>query len=356
MRLPASWGQAKIHSSLLMTLFLLSFATLLLSVTRPTFAEFKPFVLTLPMIWVVSLTVRIAAQHFAIGSHSLDLETLLGPTGNLSTHYEDLPPRQIMLYALAGQSATIALVLLGGLVNLASIPADQTMTIGSALLDVVGGWSNRALATQIMWVNLVIAILNLLPTIPFDNRALLYSLLCRGQFGEEPAILRRLASADSHLATLLMGAGATLFALSCIEKQDYFGWYALIAAGVYLFVASRWEAARSHQLEEQYMPVLNVRQDTPARRPPAPHFGQAPRESKRKGKAVRDRAADNVKPKVQATVPGVESAPTNESDIDEILRKLHREGTGSLSIQEQEALLTASQKLKEKKKQPEKEI
>lgn len=354
MHLPASWGQAKIHSSLLMTLFLLSFATLLLSVTRPTFAEFKPFVLTLPMIWVISLTVRIAAQHFAIGSHSLELETLLGPTGNMSTHYEDLPPRQIMFYAIAGQSATIALVLLGGLVNLASIPADQSITIGSALLDVVGGWSNRALATQIMWVNLVIALLNLLPTIPFDNRALLYSLLCRGQFGEEPAILRRLASADSHLATLLMGAGSTLFVLSCITKEDYFGWYALIAAAVYLFVASRWEAARSHQLEEQYMPVLNVRQDSPERRPPAPHFGQAAKESRAKGKAVRDKSAEEIQAKQQDDITTEESTPIGESDIDEILRKLHREGTESLSIEEQEALLIASQKLKEKQKQTEK--
>lgn len=259
-----------------------------------------------------------------------------------------------MFYALAGQSATLALILLGALVNLASIPADQTITIGSALLDVVGGWSNRALATQIMWVNLVIGVLNLLPTIPFDNRALLYSLLCRGQFGEEPAILRRLASADSHLATLLMGAGSTLFVLSCITREDYFGWYALIAAAVYLFVASRWEAARSHQLEEQYMPVLNVRQDTPARRPPAPHFGQAAREARSKGKAVREKLSDKVEPTLQASTPMGESAPSSESDIDEILRKLHREGTGSLSIQEQEALLTASQKLKEKQKQTEK--
>lgn len=308
---------------------------LVLSVTRTSFADFKPFVLTLPMIWVVSLAVRIAAQHLIIGSHSLELETLLGPTGNLSTHYEDLPPRQILGYALAGHVATVSLILLGALVNLASAPIDQGLSTWTALLDVEGGWSNRSLASQIMWINIAIGILNLLPTIPFDNRALFYSLMCRGQFGEEPQILRRLASMDSHIASVLLGCGSTLFALSWFVETEYFGWYALIAAAVYLFVASRWESARSLQLEEQYMPVVNVRQDVPQRRPPAPHFGTA---------AVRSKRDEPAKEK------RTEAKPASESEIDEILRKLHREGTSALSIQEQEALLSASQKLKEKQK------
>lgn len=339
MKLPSSWGQAKIHSSLLITLFLISFATLTLSVTRPSLADFKPFVLTLPTIWVISLAVRIAAQHLVIGSHSLELETLLGPTGNLSTHYEDLPPKQILGYALAGHAATIGLVLLGALVNLASAPIDQGLTTWTALLDVQGGWSNRSLASQIMWINLVIGVLNLLPTIPFDNRAFMYSLMCRGQFGEEPSILRRLALADSHLATLLLGAGSTLFMLSLVSDTEYFGWYALIAASVYLFVASRWEAARSYQLEEQYMPVVNVRQDVAQRRVPTPHFKKPQREISESPARQPTKLEERR-----------ERQPAAETDIDEILRKLHREGTGSLSIQEQEALLSASQRLKEKQK------
>lgn len=310
---------------------------LVLSVTRTSFADFKPFVLTLPMIWVVSLAVRIAAQHLIIGSHSLELETLLGPTGNLSTHYEDLPPRQILGYALAGHVATLSLILLGALVNLASAPIDQGLTTWTALLDVEGGWSNRSLASQIMWINIAIGVLNLLPTIPFDNRALFYSLMCRGQFGEEPQILRRLALMDSHIASVLLGCGSTLFALSWFVETEYFGWYALIAAAVYLFVASRWESARSLQLEEQYMPVVNVRQDVPQRRPPAPHFGQAAAARSKREEPAKEKRSEPAK-------------PASESEIDEILRKLHREGTSALSIQEQEALLSASQKLKEKQK------
>ncbi len=38
-------------------------------------------------------------------------------------------------------------------------------------------------------------------------------------------------------------------------------------------------------------------------------------------------------------------------DVDEILRKLHREGADSLSLHEQEALLLASRALKEKREQ-----
>lgn len=334
MRLPSSWGQSKIHSSLLIILVLLSFGMLLLSVTHPGFLDFKPFVLTLPMIWVISLTVRIAAQHFAIGSHSLEFETLLGPTGNLSTGYEDLPPKQVLAYALAGHGATFSLVLLGALVNLALAPQNEGHTVWSALIDIDGGWGNRALAAQIMWSNLFIGALNLLPTIPFDTRAFLYAIMCRGQFAEEPAILRRLAALDSHLATMFLGAGTSLFVCSVFTQYEYFSWYALAAAAVYLFVASRWELARSLQLEEQYMPVVNVRTDLPARRIPATHL--------QRGREANQNHAD--KPRERT-----ESRPT-DIDIDEILRKLHREGSASLSVQEQEALLTASQRLQEKQR------
>jgi hypothetical protein len=330
-RLPSSLGQANIHVSLLLTLFLISFATFVLSVTQPSLADLRPFVLTLPCIWVISLAVRTASQHAAIGPHSLELETVLGPTGNLSTDYEDLPPSRILRYAVAGHMATLFLAVLGGLICAALLPVDSALS-WAVFWDVEGGWSNRALATQIMWVNIIIGVLNLLPTIPFDNRALLYSLLCRKQLAEEPAILHRLALLDSHVAALLLGGGSMMLLLGWFSEIEYFGWYGLIAAAIYLFVASRWESARSRQLEEQYMPYVTVRRDMPQRKPPAPHFSQAP-------KQPRQATAANSAPKL----------PVTDADLDEILRKLHREGTAALSIQEQEALLTASQKLKEKR-------
>ena len=310
---------------------------LTLSVVRNDLSDLRSFVLTLPSIWVLSLAVRIAAQHFAIGSHSLEMETLLGPTGNISTDYEDLPPKQILRYSLAGQAATICLASLGALVTLALMPADRGHSLGSALLELPGGWGNRALAAQIMWVNVAIAVLNLLPTLPFDCRAVIYAALGRGQFGEEPVVLRKLAAFDSHLAVFFLGIGVTLFAVSFSGDTEYFGWYALVAAAVYLFVASRWESARSRQLEEQYMPMINDRQQSAHRTLGPPHLQIRGR-----------RDASRGKPRTMRRVTHESSA---ELDVDEILRKLHREGTAALSVQEQEVLLSASQRLKEQKKQ-----
>lgn len=333
MRLPSSWGQANIHASLIVTLFLLSFSLLVLSFTNSGFVEFRSFAFTIPMIWVISLAVRIAAQHAAIGIHSLELETLVGPTGNLSTHYEDLPSPQIFRYALAGQLSSLMLSLLGVLISMAMIPEAVTGGVRwAALLDVQGGFNNRALASQIMWVNLLIGMFNLLPTVPFDTRALLYWMLSRKRQADEPGILRKLAFLNSHLACIMMGCGISLWLLGLMTDTEHFAWYALIAASVYLFVSSRLEAARSRLLEEQYMPFVSVRKDTPQRHPPAPHLNLSPPES-------RNRSHEKAARK----------SSSNEVELDEILRKLHREGSGSLSDQEQEALLRASQKLKEKR-------
>jgi Zn-dependent protease len=333
MCLPNSWGQAKIHVSLLVTLFLLAFGMLVLSFTKAEFVEFKSFSFTLPIIWVISLAVRIAAQHAAIGVHSLELETLLGPTGNLSTHYEDLPPKQSFKYAVAGHLSTLMLVLLGLFISAALIPVAAVSEVSwASLLDIHGGLNNRALASQIMWVNIFIGIFNLLPTVPFDNRALLYSILSYKRQADEPGILRKLAFLNSHLACLMVGCGVTLLILGLLTETEYFAWYALVAASVYLFVSSRLESSRSRLLEEQYMPFVSVRKDTPLRQPPAPHL---------KVTAPEVRSRPQEKP--------AKKSSAGEADLDEILRKLHREGSGSLSDQEQEALLKASQKLKEKR-------
>jgi Zn-dependent protease len=332
MQLPSSWGQANIHGSLLTTLVLLSVAMLALSFAKVGFAEFRSFSVTLPIIWVISLAVRIAAQHAAIGGHSLELETLLGPTGNLSTHYEDLPPKQIFKYAIAGHASTFSLAILGAVISAALIPtAAATGFNWSSQLDIHGGFNNRALASQIMWVNLFIGMFNLLPTVPFDNRALLYALLSRRRQADEPGILRKLAFLNSHLACIMVGWGLALLFLGLLNRVEYIAWYALIAASVYLFVSSRLEAARSRLLEEQYMPFVSVRKDSPQRQPPAPNI---------KPVAVEPRSRPEKSAK---------KVSNSDADLDEILRKLHREGTGSLSDHEQEALLKASQKLKEKR-------
>jgi hypothetical protein len=349
MRLPTSWGlgQADIHSSLLITITVLSGVILLLSLSRPGFRELSTLAVTLPIVWVVSLAVRIAAQQLSIGGYSLDMTTTVGPTGNLSTDYEYLPTRRIIGYASAGQLATVGLIMLGMVVNAAIMPSTDDDLQLAQLLDLVGGWESRAWATQIMWVNLFIGVLNLLPTVPFDMRAAVFAMFSkRSRNAQEPIVFRRIAAFDSHLAALMLGAGSAVAITGLVFEQEIAGWYAAVAAAVYLFVASCWEVSRAEDIEEQYAPIHT----RIARKDPAHSTVPQMRLERR------DDPVSEIVQSAKESAEGMfdefsQEADIQRIDVDEILRKLHREGARSLSIHEQEALLSASRQLKEKRKQ-----
>lgn len=346
--LPCHWIRANVHSSLLFTLGLLALGLYVLSGIRPGLTEFRTLTLSLPVIWVFSLAVRIAAQHLAIGSDSLELETRLGPTGNLSTDYEFLRPQQILRYAMAGHVATLFLVALGFFVSSAVSPVEGATPSLAAVLDIHGGWGSLAWATQIFWVNVLIAVLNFLPTIPFDNRALLYSIALLRKHKDESLVLRNLASFDSHLACLLIGCGFSLLATAIFTQWDSPGWYALMAVGIYLFVASRWELTRAARLEQQCVSLSessrerhhHTRQHSLAHRHRTVAFEQLVHSDSLQSEHHQSSDSQVVLQERRMHV--------SDAYLDDILRKLHREGAASLSVREQEALLTASQKLKEK--------
>lgn len=358
-KLPCGWIKANVHSSLLFTLALLVIGLLVVSGLRSGLAELRTLALTLPVIWVVSLAVRIAAQHLSIGEDSLEFQIRLGPTGNLSTDYEFLRPVQILKYSVAGHTATLFLVVLGMVITSAVLPVEQSQkfpadvsTSAAALLDVHGGWSSLAWASQILWVNLIIGSLNLLPTIPFDNRALAYGLIMLRRRESESEVLRSLATFTSHLAAFFLGIGLAILGLSVLFGLDSGGWYAVTAAGVYLFVASRWEASRAQQLEAQCFHLEANGRDHHHPAPPCKskhHRSEASRTSQSSGTSLRQ-------PTEQPAIAGPPAGKSgrrmhvSEAYLDEILRKLHREGTDALSVREQEALLTASEKLREKHK------
>ncbi|MCA9183836.1 MAG: hypothetical protein KDA51_20380, partial [Planctomycetales bacterium] len=178
MRLPNVWGlgQAQIHSSLLILLAALSILVAMAGLSRPGLSEMLPAAITLPIVWVVSLAVRVASQQLALGPTAIEMETTVGPTGNLSTDYEYLPGRRMLLYAAAGQTASMGLVLLGAVVSAALIQAQGRVVEPADLLDLKGGWHSGAWASQIMWVNLFLTCLHLLPTVPFDMRAALFGV------------------------------------------------------------------------------------------------------------------------------------------------------------------------------------
>lgn len=362
MRLPNVWGlgQAQIHSSLLMMLGLLSLLICAIGLSRTGFSELLPAAITLPVVWIISLAVRVAAQQLVLGECALDMDTTVGPTGNLSTDYEYLPPQRIWVYAIAGQLANLGLVFLGLIIHGASLQASDVGEVSaSRLLDLKGGWGSDAWASQIMWVNIFLSGLHMLPTVPFDARALLFALFSLPQRSlQEPQVFRRLANLVTHLATFMLGAGLATLVISWIWQREIMGWYAAVAAAVYLFVAGRWEASRADDLEEQYAPIL--RQHTGQPRPPRPphlkyQVGPGPSEPVAPRSVTQSREESSSPPAISdAAAVGItrDVAPEQAEavpDVDEILRKLHREGRDALSAGEREALLSASRKLQQRR-------
>lgn len=334
LRLPSGWGfgQVEIHSSLLVALPCLSAVLLTLSFRQTGMADFRSAAITLPLIWLVSLLIRVAAQQLAVGTQANRIETIVGPAGNLSTDHEQLDGPVMFSYAVAGQVATASLVILGFVVSAAIAPVNESTLTASELFDFKGGWTSRAWASQIMWLNLFIGCLHLLPTVPFDMRALVYACSrIRRRRVSQAHIYRTLASMDSHLSCILLGVGIAGAVFQYNFDNVITGWYGFIAAAVYLFVGGRWEAARAAEYDEPALeePTYMTRRDPaharqlespfPTRsdfQPSGSHFAEP------------------------------ESSVVQALDVDEILRKLHREGQDSLSTVEKEALISASQRLK----------
>jgi len=132
----------------------------------------------------------IMAQRFGVKTKSI---TLL-PIGGVA-RLERMPsrPREELLIALAGPAVTVAIIvvlylaLVLGRVSLASAPSP-------------GGW---LFVAQVMWVNVILAIFNLLPAFPMDGgRVLRAALAMRTSFEHATEIAARLGKAFALLFAL----------------------------------------------------------------------------------------------------------------------------------------------------------
>ena len=354
MSLPSRWGlgHSDIHISLLFTLGLVFAGLAGLAASNPSYYELHTAAITLPIVWTLSLAVRIAAQQLSVGPYSHEMMTHVGPSGNLSTDYEFLPAGRVLSYSLAGQLATCGLLMVGVLVNAAMLPVVDGRLELPRLLDFVCGWGSRAWATQIMWVNAFIGLVNLLPTVPFDMRATFFAVYSRRQrHVQEPSVFRKLASLDSHLSAVMAGVAGTAVVVGFAVGTEVVGWYAAAAAAVYLFVAGRWEGSRALDLEEQYAPIA----PRALRAAPAPAISNTGGEPEVNQGLANLSAADAEEISNSLFLSsgdqhdGDAAFEEQAVDIDEILRKLHREGADALSLSEQQALLSASRELQQKR-------
>lgn len=324
--------------------------------------EMATVVTTLPFIWVGSVVVRFASQQYFLGSYAVETQFVIGPTGNQSIDYEFLPRSRLAAYAFAGQFASLVLVAVGLLVVIATLGAASSGAEWYLhnLLDFRGGWSNRAIGSQIAWVNLFLLALHCLPTVPFDMRAAVFGAIRRGEpMAFEPRALRNMSGIDTHLAAAFLGVGAASLVISVAAGVST-GWYAFLGAAMYLFVAGRWEGARAVEAEQQYS-HMPVRESFPSRRQPiakGPHFQMSANDDDEglERTSIEDVNVLERDHAIEALEEGARSQDSLDSDelaeealanldLDEILRKLHREGADSLSNVERDCLMIASKEL-----------
>jgi hypothetical protein len=336
LRLPRGWNvdHIEINPGLLVSIPALAAALAFLSFASPSWSELRTASVTLPLVMLGSLIVRIAAQQLALGAHANRFETAVGPVGNLSNDYERLEGPLMFSYGIAGQIATASLVILGFVVSAAVEPASQTNIALVDLFDFKSGWNSRAWASQILWFNMFLSAIHILPTYPFDSRAVVYAC-CKiyHRKMDQARIYRWLGSVDTHLACLFLGISLAGFTLEWLQPNFITGWYVFLILGVYLVIGGRWENTQAAELAEEILPMEPVsvmRRDTAHARKPDSHFGLGDHSG-----------AGNTSSKELGYL-----APP---DLDEILRKLHRDGRESLSAQEKEALLSASRRLREKR-------
>lgn len=318
---------------------------------REGLLEFRSVAFTLPFVWLVSLAVRMAAQQVAVGGYAQDGETMVGPTGNLRTDYEYWPSRVIWAYSVAGQAASLALISISLVISAAVAEMHTDGITLAELFGIQGGWNSQAWASQILWVNLFLFVLHLLPTIPFDMRASIFALFgWRARNAQEPYVFRRIGSFDSHLAAVLLGVCVASGCVNWYLNTEYLIWSVAGAAAMYLFVASRWEHSRASELEAQYAPGT-------------PLVGSVRHAVSQVGARLRRASEESEEDSFGLMVQDIQSAEDEDFqggmdvelkthlDLDDILRKVHRCGVDSLSPQEQDALLSASREIKAKREE-----
>ncbi|GAB5406604.1 MAG: hypothetical protein Aurels2KO_48350 [Aureliella sp.] len=355
-------GSVRIHPAFPLCVIFIGFLFPIASWIGLASPEMASVVTTLPLIWVASVAFRFAAQQLTLGEYACEVQFMIGPTGNQSIDYEFLPRSRLFGYAVAGQIAGLTLTCVGLLVVMATLGTSGTDWKLHHLLDFRGGWSNGAIGSQILWVNLFLLTLHSLPTVPFDMRAAVFGFVRRGEpMALEPRALRCMSAIDTHLAAVFLGIGVACLGFGIISGATT-GWYAFIGAAIYMFVAGRWEGSRAVEAEQQYTPMpareLSLQRHQPMSREPiarGPHFeiSRQPTESELTEDSMpvdeiedRDQALESLVSDTSDMAENEQVDPQDESlDVDEILRKLHREGAESLSEREQEHLLMASREL-----------
>jgi Zn-dependent protease/CBS domain-containing protein len=170
----------------------------------------------------VFVTIVLHELAHALVAHRFGVRTrdiLLLPIGGIAS-LERIPERsgQELAIALAGPAFNliVALLLWAGL------------GIAGSDLSLATGSPGEAFALQLMWINVALAVFNLLPAFPLDGGRALRALLAR--------VMRR-----ERATAIAAGLGQIVAVLLGLLGLSYNPWLALIA--VFLWLAARSELA-----------------------------------------------------------------------------------------------------------------
>ena len=169
--------------------------------------------------------------------------------------------------------------------------------------------------------------MHLLPASPFDARAIYVAWWYLTRPGVSPGTIHMsLSATDSHIGTAVASFSLAMIYVRVMESQPAGIWHFLLTVSIYLLLISQSEAYQAQRVDALMQP-------------PSPRRRTRPQLASYSDTTFSKFAEYDEDP---LDMP----SPHEVLDVDEILRKLHREGQESLSAFEKEALLSASRELK----------
>jgi CBS domain-containing protein/Zn-dependent protease len=186
------------------------------------------------VVALANLVHQLALAYLARKAGSVPKAIILLPVGGLLI-LNDLPGRAL---TEVDRQREIRMAVLGPLVYLllASVTAVAILAANPAFNFLLWPWIHPAsLARSVVWVNLLLAVVNLIPAYPLDGGRLLRAIFTRRS--DLATATRRAVSVAHSLALVFMVLGMVLYASEATRSRS--SWFAML--GFFIFIGAQLE-------------------------------------------------------------------------------------------------------------------